>query len=344
MSRLSLKEQVGQLIMVGSRLGHAPTVGPVVRAYDLGGVFFGGRTHQSAASLRQTIAAFQTDALASSGIKLQISLDQEGGEVQTLQGPDFPPIPTAVAQGTWSAATLRTQTTAWSRRLTAIGVTLDLAPVADTVPPGTASKNPPIGSYKREYDSDPADVATDIATVVRAAQSTGMLTTLKHFPGLGRVTANTDDSTAAIDTVATTTDPFLAPFAAGISAGSGAVMISLASYPKLDARNIAAFSPAIVTGLLRGKLHFTGLIMSDDLGDAVAVAGIPAGQRAIRFVQAGGDMVLTTSARDAGLMATSLLSTAQRSAGFAAQVKAATRSVIASKYRSGLLTCVPPKP
>ena len=68
-------------------------------------------------------------------------------------------------------------------RLPAAGVTIDLAPVADTVPPSFAGSNPPIGGYDRQYGSTPYAVAADLATVVTALQSTGLLATVKHFPG-----------------------------------------------------------------------------------------------------------------------------------------------------------------
>src|SRR5207248_639059 len=83
--------------------------------------------------------------------------------------------------------------------------------VADTVPAGTGGANPPIGAFNRQYGSAPDPVAQDIATVVGAAQSAGVLTTLKHFPGLGRVRANTDTSTQAVDPVTTVADPYLRP-------------------------------------------------------------------------------------------------------------------------------------
>jgi beta-N-acetylhexosaminidase len=340
---LSLKQQAGQLIMIGTPVDNPTSVSPAVRAYNLGGVFRAGRSKRSAAALRQDIASLQ-GADATHGIHLQIALDQEGGTVQTLQGTDFPAIPTAVAQGQLSASTLGSQTVAWASRLAAIGVTIDLAPVADTVPSSIGTKNPPIGALYREYGSDPSQVAADISVVVSAVQSTGVLTTLKHFPGLGRVLVNTDFSTGAVDNVATMHDPYLAPFASGIHAGTGVVMVSSATYPKIDANSVAAFSAPIVTGLLRQQLGFTGLVISDDLGNAKAVSAVPVGQRAVRFVQAGGDVVLTVNASDAAPMVSALIAAAQSSTTFAAQVKAAVTQVLRTKYRTGLLPCSPTKP
>jgi beta-N-acetylhexosaminidase len=336
MAGLSAQGRVGQVLMIGTQVTNPPGLADTVRQYQLGGAFLAGRASPSAATLRQGILALQK---AAGPIPLQIAVDQEGGQVQTLKGADFPVIPSAVQQGQWDDATLRGRTTDWAGRLAQAGVTLDLAPVADTVPAGTADANPPIGAFSRQYGSAPDQVADKIHTVVAAAQEAGLLTTLKHFPGLGRVRANTDTSTQAVDNTATADDPYLNPFASGIQAGSAAVMISSARYPKLDANAVAAFSAPIVTGLLRQRLGYTGLIVSDDLGAAAAVGSVPVGERAVRFIQAGGDLVLSVKASDAGPMSAALLAAAQASPAFDARITEAARQVIRSKYRAGLLTC-----
>ena len=325
--------------MIGTPIANPAGLADTVRRYRLGGVFLAGRSGQSAASLRQGIGALQDVAAGAFGVRLLVALDQEGGEVQTLRGNDFPAIPSAVQQGQWDQQTLRARTADWAGRLAGAGVTMDLAPVADTVPAGTGGANPPIGAFNRQYGSAPDPVAQDIATVVGAAQSAGVLTTLKHFPGLGRVRANTDTSTQAVDPVTTVDDPYLRPFSAGIGAGSAAVMVSSATYPRLDAQSVAAFSTPIVTGLLRQRLGFTGVIVSDDLGAAVAVRAVPVGDRAVRFVRAGGDLVLTVRSADAAPMTAALLAAARQSADFAARVTDAARHVLRAKFRAGLLHC-----
>jgi beta-N-acetylhexosaminidase len=336
---MSLEAQVGQLLMVGTKVDSPAALATTVSRYHLGGVFLQGRSSATAATLHQGVAALQSAATGAGGIPLQIGVDQEGGEVQTLKGTDFPAVPTAVEQGQLSQATLGARTADMARRLLPAGITIDLAPVADTVPPAYLGSNPPIAGFDRQYGSDPAVVAGDISTVVTAMQSTGLLTTAKHFPGLGRVHANTDTSTDAVDSLTTVDDPFLAPFAAAVRAGTAAVMISLATYPKLDPNSVAAFSAPIVTGLLRQRLGFTGLVISDDMGAAKAVAPVPAGQRAVRFIQAGGDMVLTVQSADAAPMSAALVAQAQSSTQFRAQVAAAAGRVLRSKFRAGLLNC-----
>jgi beta-N-acetylhexosaminidase len=333
-AKMDVAEQAGQLLMIGTQIADPTTLADTVGKLHLGGVFLAGRSTRSAAALKQDISVLQR---AGDG-QLLIALDQEGGDVQTLKGPDFPLVPTAVSQGTWSAATLRARTADEAKRLAAIGVNLNLAPVADTVPTSIGRANPPIGAFKRQFGSTPGAVAADIRTIVPASQGAGILTTLKHFPGLGRVRANTDTSTRAVDTTTTASDPYLEPFAAGIKAGTAAVMVSSAKYPKLDGKAVAAFSRPIVTGLLRDKLGFQGMVMSDDLGAASAVAAVRPGERAVLFVGAGGDLVLTIRPQDAAPMANALVAAAKDSPAFARRVTEAATHVVAAKQRAGLVS------
>ena len=259
--------------------------------------------------------------------------------MQTLKGPDFPLLPSAQRLGAGSKDKLRDSVRDSARDLAAIGITINLAPVADTVPADVGLANPPIGAFRRQYGSEPAEVAAAIRTVVPASQEAGVLTVLKHFPGLGRVRANTDVQADVIDGEADADDPYLEPFRAGIEAGSAAVMMSSARYPQLDRTTIAAYSEPVVTGLLREKLGFTGLIMSDDLGAADAAAIVPVGERAVRFVAAGGDLALTIRPEDARPMARALVAEARADAGFDARLTDAATHVLRAKERAGLLRC-----
>jgi len=335
LSGLSIEERVGQLLMVGVPVGSPRNLAGAVTRYHLGGVFLAGRSTRPAEALRRDIAALQSTAAE----PLLVALDQEGGAVQTLKGPEFPLIPSALRLGAGPPATLRAQVHNSAGRLAEIGVNINLAPVADTVPASLGEANPPIGAFHRQYGSDPARVAAAIRTVVATSQDAGVLTTLKHFPGLGRTRFNTDTSTQAVDATATTRDPYLGPFAAGIEEGSAAVMVSSASYPRLDSRAVAAFSEPIITGLLRDDMGFTGLVMSDDLGAAKAVRAVPVGDRAVRFVGAGGDLVLTIRQQDAAPMSAALLAAARSTPAFANRVTDAATRVLRAKARAGLLKC-----
>ena len=334
-AKMSPEQRAGQLLMIGTEVDDPGVLGDEIRQYHLGGVFLHGRSTRSAAALRADIEGLQRSAAT----PLLVALDQEGGSVQTLKGPDFPLIPSAERLGAGSDAKLRTEVRDSARRLHGIGVNINLAPVADTVPAKLGEDNPPIGSFHRQYGDDPAKVAADIETVVAASQGQKVLTVLKHFPGLGRTRFNTDTSTKAVDNTATVTDPYLEPFAAGIKAGSASVMISSASYPKLDRTTIAAFSRPIITGLLRERMGFRGMVMSDDLGAAKAAETISPGKRAVRFVAAGGDMPLSIVPEHAEPMANALAQQAGKDPVFSARVTDAAQHVVRAKIHAGILAC-----
>ena len=116
-------------------------------------------------------------------------------------------------------------------------------------------------------------------------------------------------------------------------------MVSSAIYSKLDPANRAAFSRPVVTGLLRETLGYGGVVISDDLGGAAAVAGTPAAERATRFVAAGGDIVLTGLPQTVPTMAGALRDKATAEAEFAAQVDAAATRVLDLKVKRGLAAC-----
>lgn len=330
---LSLPQRVGQLLMIGVAVDAPSGLQDSVARYHLGGVFLHGRSTSRAATLRSGITGLQTHA----DLPLLVSLDQEGGEVQTLKGPDFPLVPEAQDLGAEPTGTIRDTVADDARRLAGIGVNLNLAPVADTVPASIGKANPPIGAFHREYGNDPATVANAIKTIVPASQQAGVLTVVKHFPGLGRVLANTDTTKNAVDDQVTAGDPYLGPFETGVRVGTAGVMISSARYPKLDPDNVAAFSDAVITGLLRDKIGFKGLVLSDDLGAAVAVSDTPTGQRAVRFIAAGGDLVLSIRPPDAATMADALLDRARTDKTFAARVDDAVAHVLKAKQQAGLI-------
>jgi beta-N-acetylhexosaminidase len=336
---LTLTQEAGQLVMTGTSASSPVQQRSSVRAHHLGGVFLHGRTSRAASSLHASIAELPSQTTRSGRIGLLVSVDQEGGKVQSLRGGPWTTIRSALSQGTESAGTLTARTKTWTRELARSGVNMDLAPVADTVPPGFAADNPPIGVFQREYGDEPAQVAGAVSAVSAAMSAAGVVPTVKHFPGLGRVRHNTDTSARAVDSQTTATSPYLDPFVAGMHAGAGAVMVSSATYPRIDADHQAVFSSKVVTGLLRDQLGWKGVVMTDDVGQAVAVAGVPTGERATRFIAAGGDITLSVVPSRAVTMAAAIVSEAKRSKTFRAQVDAAVLRVLTLKQQRGLLTC-----
>ena len=338
LAAMSAAQKAGQLVMSGVPAGNADGGRAQVRSLRLGGVFLAGRTSRSAAGIRADVKRLPAQTAGDARIGLLVATDQEGGLVQALRHGDWPTIPRATTQGTYSAARLTARWRTWAGDLHDAGLNMDLAPVADVVPAGTASSNPPIGVFGRQYGSQPAAVARSVAAVTAGMRDAKIIPTVKHFPGLGRVHANTDTSTKAVDRVTTASSPSLQAFRAGFDAGA-VVMVSSASYPRLDPDALAVFSSKMITGLLRGRLGYDGVVMTDDVGRAVAVRSVPTGQRATRFVAAGGDLVLTAFPERAPALVKAIRDEAAASASFRAKVDASVTRVLTLKEEQGLLTC-----
>ena len=336
---LTAAQRAGQLVMTGVPIGDPDRDRTLVRKKHLGSVFLAGRTGHKASTVKKGLAGLSAQTTRTTTVKLLVSVDQEGGRVQSLRGSAWTTIPAATVQGRWSTSKLTSRTRTWVKELKNAGINMDLAPVADTVPAGTASRNPPIGYYNRQYGSTSTTVGRAVRTVTSTMQAGSVIPTVKHFPGLGRVRYNTDTSTRAVDTVTGVDSAYLRPFQAGIDAGAGAVMISSASYPKIDKTELAVFSSAVITDLLRGRMKYAGVVMTDDVGRAVAVQSVSRGLRATRFIAAGGDLVLTVVPAAATTMVDAIVAKAADSSGFRAQVNASTLRVLRLKQRSGLLTC-----
>ncbi|BDZ42763.1 hypothetical protein GCM10025865_20620 [Paraoerskovia sediminicola] len=165
-------------------------------------------------------------------------------------------------------------------------------------------------------------------------EASGVDVTIKHFPGLGLVDKNTDTSSGVSDDSTDAGSPSVEAFRSGIDAGAAVVMMATADYELLDPGVPAAFSEPVVTGLLRDDLGFDGVIMTDDLSAAAQVQDVDPGDRAVRAVDAGCDLVLASASPEIiGPMADALLARAADDADFAAKIDAAAARVVAAKSR-----------
>jgi beta-N-acetylhexosaminidase len=271
-------------------------------------------------------------------IQTMIAADQEGGSVQRLKGTGFDSIPSAVQQAKLSDRRLAAEAKTWGQQLQSAGITANLAPVADVVPRSMIGRNEPIGQLRRGYGSDPVLVAAKVRAFVSGMASAGVATSLKHFPGLGRVRGNTDFRSDVVDTVTRRGDPALAGFSSGVEAGADMVMVSSATYSKLDPKHRAVFSPTVLRSMIRGDLDFTGVIISDDLA-ASAMRDVSAGSRVARFVAAGGDLAIIGDPATAEVAADAVVVRARQNPAFAKLVAASATRVAELKQRHGLADC-----
>lgn len=331
---LDRRQQVMQLFVVGVPLADVGAADALVTD-GVGGVFLRGRSQAAVADLAAVTSRWASTA---PGPRPWVAADQEGGRVQALSGPGFAPLPPAVEQGRMAPDQLGALADELGSSLGAAGVTLDLAPVVDVVPPGTESGNAPIGAHGRQYAGSPEEVVAAAGEIVQGMAAHGVTATLKHFPGLGNVRGNTDTTAHVVDDVLTADDPQVAAF--GTLARSPArpfVMLSTAVYARIDADAPAAFSPVVVTDLLRGRLGFDGVVLSDDLAEARAVQDVEVGERAVRFLAAGGTLVLTVDAATLPRMVEAVLARDAADPAFARLIDGALRTALEAKVHAGLL-------
>ncbi|MDL9978178.1 glycoside hydrolase family 3 N-terminal domain-containing protein [Microbacterium sp. ASV49] len=334
---LTLEQRVGQLFMVGTSVrGADPVTISAIVDRHAGSIFLHGRSQAGAAATAALVRSFTSlvGPATTAGVPLWVATDQEGGEVQVLQGPGFDRMPSALSQS--ALPDLEKQGETWGSQLSQVGVNMDLAPVADIVTsPGAARANPPIGALNREYGFDQASVAAHAGAFAEGMRSAGVVPTFKHFPGLGRVGGNTDFDAGIVDDTVTADAPDVDVYRQLTSHGVSAVMLSTAVYQRIDPSVPAVFSKAIVTDLLRGKVGFDGVVMTDDVSATAQMKAWSPADRAIQSIQAGVDVVLVSAdPRVYAPMYDAVLAKAKADPVFAKQVDDAARRVVEAKARS----------
>lgn len=256
-----------------------------VRAGEIGGVILFPPVGTDPEHLAAQIALLRR-AGARGGPTPLVAIDQEGGQVERLPGlpPELSP-PQLAARGPAAARRAGERT---GRALAGLGVNVDLAPVLD-VPVSPAA---PIAA--RSFGSRPRQVAGAGVAFASGLEDGGVAATAKHFPGLGSAAASTDLTPTAVTASPARLARELVPFRAAIAAGTDLVMVSNATYPAYDPARPATFSRPLIEGLLRDRLDYDGVVISDDLGaGALTGAGIAEGEAAVRAASAGVDLVLT---------------------------------------------------
>lgn len=222
---------------------------------------------------------------------LLVTVDEEGGRVMRITD-GVAGLPAPADLGARGPDVVRSATAATASGLHALGVQLDLAPVADLrLNPADAV----IGD--RSFGSDPGRVGPLVAAAIAGMHDGGIGATLKHFPGLGGAAG---DPHSAIPTDPESPAQWQATqalsFKAGIDAGADAVMTTAVYVPGLDPSGIPAlFSRRVVTGLLREQLGFQGVIVSDGLGMGGITARYTLPDATVAALQAGNDLVLLNS-------------------------------------------------
>jgi beta-N-acetylhexosaminidase len=286
----TLTELVGQKLVV-AMAGTTPSaslLGRITRG-EVGGVILFGANIVSAPQLVALTAKLRSAAAAGGQPPLLIAADQEGGTVKRV--PWAPPTLTVPEMGDReSTSTASDEGRATGTILACAGINSALSPVAD-VPASTSSF---MYRQGRTWSFD-AGVTASLADAFASGLEAGLdVPTMKHFPGIGFATSNTDASVVTINATKAQLAPGLTPYQLAISHGLPVVMLSNATYPAYDAANAAGWSHAISVDLLRSTLGFTGVSMTDSLNGTAAARGVSVAFLATRAASAGTDMLLLT--------------------------------------------------
>lgn len=294
---LTLREKVARMLVVGFRgmtVGDAPWVAEAIRDRQLGGVILfdrdgktqGPRNVESPAQVRRLVADLR--ALAPDR-EVIVAIDQEGGLVTRLSPRyGYPELQSEEAIGEDGDAAVQRWADGLVETLADAGINLNFAPVVDV---DVNPDNPAIGALHRSFSADPAVVSRDAEIETQAHRARNIRTALKHFPGLGSATANTDYGVA--DVTDTWTRKELDPYRDLLAKGLvDMIMAAHVINGQLDPHAPASLSSATITGLLRGDLGWNGVVVTDDL-EAGAITDAFGANEAVRLaIQAGCDLLL----------------------------------------------------
>jgi beta-N-acetylhexosaminidase len=294
-------------------------------------LIFSDNFSDAASLLRLTTELQRLGREAGLPAPLLIAVDEEGGRVMRIHD-GVAALPSELALGARGPDGVRQAVAGTASGLHALGIQLDLAPVADL------RSNPADGVIgDRSFGGDPSTVGPLVAAAVNGLHDGGVAATLKHFPGLGGAAG---DPHSVMPTDPESLERWAATqarsFKAGIDAGADAVMTTAVIVPGLDPSGTPAlFSRAVVTGLLRERLQFQGVIVTDGLGmgGITTLYGLP--QATVAAVVAGNDLVLLNSA-DADYQASAIETVKQQVRSGAIpmeQVQASAARVIAMRAR-----------
>ncbi len=288
--RMSVEEKVGQLLLFG--VG-GKEVGPVAKAHItkrfVGGVVLYARNIKDPTQVASLTVGLQKVAQETpNAIPLFIAIDQEGGIVTRLEK-GATVLPGNLALGATRSKMLAEKAGELTAiELAAVGINLNLAPVMDI---NTNPRNPVIGvrSYGESHD-----LVSQLGTAyIRGLQRNGVLATAKHFPGHGDTNVDSHKKLPVVTHNKKRINAIeLAPFQAAIETGVAAIMSAHVLYPALDAEMPATLSYPMLTRLLRQKLGYNGLIITDDLEMKAIDDQYETGEAAVLAIQAGADMIL----------------------------------------------------
>ena len=289
--------RAGQRVMIGFE-GHAASqdLRRLLRDYGPGGVVLFARNVDAPEQVAELVREMQEIARdAGHDQPLFVAVDQEGGRVARLREPwtRWPPLRAVGRTGSEELA--RQMGEALAAELVACGIRWDFAPVVDV---DSNPKNPVIGD--RSFGDDPDLVGRLGAAMVKGLQAGGVAAAAKHFPGHGDTDVDSHLALPAIDhSLSRLEDVELRPFRACIEAGVASIMTAHVVVREIDEERPATLSAEVVPRLLREKLAFDGVVVTDDLEMKAGAERWPPREAAVLAAHAGCDVLLVCRDHDA---------------------------------------------
>lgn len=260
-----------------------------IRRGEVGGVVLFGANITTPAALVALTAQLRAAAAAGGQPRFLIAVDQEGGQIKRIGW--APPTLSPPQMGQIALISVaRRQGAATGAALRALGINVDFAPVAD-VPVSTGSF---LYRQGRTFSFSARRTAALADAFATGLESAGVKPTMKHLPGLGYATRNTDTYVVTIRASRYSLGPGLSPYRTAIGHHIPLIMLSNATYTAYDGSNAAGWSRAVGVTLLRHDLGFTGVTITDGLDGTAKARGLSDRILAVRAARAGTDMILVT--------------------------------------------------
>ncbi len=289
--------EIGQLITIGFDGVEAPLhVLDSVRRGQAGGIVLFRRNIGSVQEVGELTRALQASAAEAGLPPLFIAIDQEGGTVRRLSGPEFVPIPSPMAMASAHAPDLVERLMYLAGvEMMALGINQNYAPVLDV---NVNPANPVIGI--RSFGEDPTAVAVLGQHYIRGLQGSGVLATAKHFPGHGDTHQDSHKTLPSVEHPRGRLESVeLVPFRAAVAAEVAAIMTAHVLFPAIEPSGLpATLSKNVLTGIIREELDYTGLVVTDSMEMQAIAQGFGTVTGAQMAIAAGADQVLVSHHAD----------------------------------------------
>ncbi|MFL0250970.1 beta-N-acetylhexosaminidase [Clostridium neuense] len=289
LDHMTLDEKIGQLVIVGiddyTNNEHSKTL---INTYHVGGFILFGQNIKNSAQLLELINSLKETNSSNNKTPLLLGVDEEGGRVSRMPS-EFVKLPSNAAVGHVNNSNFSYKIgEILGQELKGFGLNVDFAPVLDV---NSNRKNPVIGD--RSFGSNPPLVSNLGIQTMKGIQSQNIISVVKHFPGHGDTLVDSHFGLPIVyNDIKRLNNLELVPFSNAIKHGVDMIMVAHILLPKIDLNNPASFSKTIITDILRKRMNFNGVVITDDMTMGAIIKKYDIGEASIKSLNAGSDIIL----------------------------------------------------